>query len=108
MTGIRVQILRWVDDHFPGWVECSFLDNRGDEHRFVEKAPVVSSDLHAGSPFPQSGFVGCTVVRRYTAESGRSVVSVDTDQPWGIESVEGKSRFEVGPEDLVEWDPPTR
>jgi hypothetical protein len=108
VTGIRAQILRWIADDFPGWVECSFLDHQGEEHRFREKVPMVSSaDLHAGSPFPQPGVIGCTVVRRSIDESGRSVVSVDTDQPWGIESIDGRSRFEVDPEDMVEFDDPS-
>jgi len=104
MVGIKVQIVRWIDDDQPGWVECTFLDYRGEEHRFREKAPVVSeADLHAGSPYPQAGIIGCTVLRRYVAEDGHTVMLIDTDQPWGIQSVEGRSRFDVAPENLLKF-----
>ncbi|MCB1056781.1 MAG: hypothetical protein KDD11_14865 [Acidobacteria bacterium] len=98
-----MQIIRWLDDHQPGWVECSFRDLHGVEHRFREKAPVVSgSALDAGSAYPQPGLLGCVVLERTPGDDGRTVVSVDTERPWGIESVEGRTRFEVAPEDLVE------
>jgi hypothetical protein len=104
MLGIEVQILRYVDDHQPGWVECSFSDASGSEHLFLEKAPVVSTaDLHPGSPYPQVGIIGCTVLKRYVAEDGRQVVTVDTERPWGIESKEGRSQFDVRPEQLREF-----
>jgi hypothetical protein len=104
MMGIRISIVRWVADDQPGWVECSFLDDAGSEHRVREKAPVVSSaDLHAGSRYPQPGIIGCTVLRRHRAADGHEVVTVETEQPWGIESVEGRSQFEVRAESLVEF-----
>ena len=94
----------WVDDEQPGWVECTFVDDVGNEHLVREKAPVVSSaNLHAGSQYPQPGIIGCTVLRRQRTADGHVVVSVDTELPWGIQSVEGRSRFDVRAESLVEF-----
>ena len=104
MVGIRVQIVQWIDDHQPGWVECALFDDSGEEHRFREKAPVVSdADLHAGSPYPQPGIIGCRVLRCYEAEDGHIVVEVDTDEPWGIQSLGGRSQFNVASENVVEF-----
>jgi hypothetical protein len=103
MVAIRVQVLGWIDDAQPGWVECSLVDARGKKHRFREKAPVVSSaGLHAGSQYPQPGIIGCIVLRRYKGEDGQEVASVDTDRPWGILSVDGTSQFDVLADNLVE------
>jgi hypothetical protein len=33
---------RWEADEFPGWVEAPVLDARGQEHRIVEKVPVLT------------------------------------------------------------------
>ena len=58
---------------------------------FIEKTPIVREDyLYADSVFPQRGFIACTVV-----ENRGDVVLVDTTEPYAIESVDGKSRFEV-------------
>ena len=38
---LRVQIVRYIDEHFPGLVECELADASGRLHIFVEKGPVV-------------------------------------------------------------------
>jgi hypothetical protein len=43
----------------------------------------------------------CSISSRLTAD-GREVVTVDTEQPWGIESNAGQTQFEVFREQLVE------
>lgn len=43
MSAISVQITRFVDDSFPGFVECTFVDALGETHVFIEKVPVVST-----------------------------------------------------------------
>jgi len=49
---LAVQITRYVDDHFPGFVECTFQDAEGKTHVFVEKVPIVSQEeLDARSIF---------------------------------------------------------
>ena len=52
MPTLAVQITRYVDDHFPGFVECTFQDAEGKTHVFVEKVPIVSQEeLDARSIF---------------------------------------------------------
>lgn len=94
MTTISVQIQRYVDDNFPGWVECSLVDALGEVHLFIQKVPIVSSDnLSSNSAFPQVGAVGCEVEAEMTDERGRNLLRVSTAQPWSIESTVGVSCF---------------
>jgi hypothetical protein len=39
---VPVQIVRYVDEHFPGWVEAVLTDASGQKWSFVENGP----DLH--------------------------------------------------------------
>jgi hypothetical protein len=100
---VRTQITRWVDDHFPGIVECRFADRFGREWLFIEKLPVVGGDLslNADSAYPQPAFIGCEVISRRYDDTGREVAEIDTDQPWGIESEDGVTRFQVFADQLT-------
>jgi hypothetical protein len=39
--------------------------------------------------------IGCRVISRGFDDNGREYAVVDTDQPWGVEAVDGTTRFEV-------------
>jgi hypothetical protein len=104
MPGVRVNISRYGDDSFPGWVEFRLVDALGHEHVFEEKVPVVAkADLNAAGSYPQSGVIACVVLGRSESDDGRQLVHIDMQTPWGIESVAGRSRFDVFPEQLVEF-----
>jgi len=101
---VRVSISRYADDSFPGWVECRLVDARGCEHVFVEKIPVVTeADLDAASGYPQSGVISCVVLGAAESDDGRRLVRIDLQTPDGVESSAGTSRFDVFPEQLVEF-----
>jgi hypothetical protein len=101
VPGIRVSIVRFVDAHHPGWVECRLIDAAGVEHLFVEKGPVVSSEnLWTDTAYPRAGVIACTVLAEDSDKP--ETVTVDTDQPWGVASIEGRSRFDVFRKDLVD------
>ena len=105
MLAIKVTIERFTQEWQPGWVECSFADAAGQSHVFEEKAPVVSvEDLDATSTYPRPGIIGCEVVGTRVGPDGRELVTVDTEQPWGIESKAGETRFEILREQLVDFD----
>ena len=62
---VRIQIVRYTDDHQPGFVECQLTDADGLVWSFVEKVPVVSAEyLDANSRYPRGGSVGCAVLGR--------------------------------------------
>ena len=99
MTDMRVSIVRYVsDDPQPGIVECQFQDAYGRRWSFIEKTPVVSTELlDAHSVYPQMGATACNIVQRFPDAAGRQLIRIST-----VESVEGVTQFDVLPESLVE------
>lgn len=50
---VRAQALRWVSDDQPGWIEVGLVDADGQEHRIIDKVPVLTSrSITAESAFP--------------------------------------------------------
>lgn len=81
---LKVAIIRWADDHQPGFVECEFVDAMGRCHRFQEKVPVVSADhIDANSSFPLTGLIACGIVARNADGSA----DIDVDLPQGEQRV---------------------
>ena len=96
MHKLAITILGRVDDSQPGWVECVLTDASGHTHIFREKAPVVSSEaLGAATAYPHAGCIACEILSRRPDERGRELVTVSTEKPWGCESTDGTTVFEV-------------
>jgi hypothetical protein len=96
MNVLSVTIERFVNDDFSGFVECVMVDSEYCSHRFVEKAPVLSTaNLSLNSAFPQPGHIACVVEDEWLDERGRQLVRVSTTNPWGIESTTGNTTFTV-------------
>ncbi|MCE9579159.1 MAG: hypothetical protein K8W52_38910 [Deltaproteobacteria bacterium] len=107
-NAVRMAAIRYVNDAFPGFVECALVDVHGAVWTFIEKVPVVSlADLDARSTYPQPVTVACAVVATRRDPDGREVVTIDTSVPWGIAASSGETRFEVGAEQLTASDEPT-
>jgi hypothetical protein len=82
MVGVSVEIRRYVDGAFPGWVECSLTDAHGRVWSFVEKIPIVTAeDLDAESRYPRPGVIACQVVERRVGMDATEVVIIDTERP---------------------------
>jgi hypothetical protein len=95
---LAVQIVRFVDDSFPGWVECQFADAAGRVHTIVDKYPSFTADtLDAHSHYPRSGEIRCQIVSRSKDDRGGELVRIRMP---GIESTEGLSEFVVLPMQL--------
>jgi len=96
MHTVRIQIVRFTDAHFPGWVECVLRDATDHEWTFVDKVPTFTGvSLNADSTYPQPGVVACEIVRTWTDERGRTRCLIDTERPWGISASRGETQFEV-------------
>jgi hypothetical protein len=104
MIGISVQITKYIsDDPQPGIVECQLVDVYGNEWLFQEKTAIVSSgDLDADTDYPQPWFIACEIIKQWQDVDGREIVSVNTEKPWGIESLTGDSRFDVLRSQIIE------
>lgn len=103
MLGMKVTITRYLsDDPQPGIVECELVDVHGRRWLFVEKTAVVSANtLDAKTVYPQSGVIAGEVVKRNQDAAGREVLTMNTERPWGVTSVDGATRFDVRAESLV-------
>jgi hypothetical protein len=96
MPFLKVSITRFVDSHFPGFVECQFLDVHGVTKKFEEKIPVVTTeDLWIDSEYPRPGVVECAVVRRRLDESRRMRVTIDLNEPLWLEPLDRENIVEV-------------
>ena len=94
---LAVEIVRFVDESFPGFVACVFVDANDCRHTFLDKVPAFTIDtlFDANSTYPQPGALRCTVLNRWSDESGRELVRVSTAQPDGVESTDGSAEFLV-------------
>jgi|SRR5580693_8543397 hypothetical protein len=96
LAQLAVQIVRFVDDAFPGWVACEFEDAHGRTHTFIDKVPTFSDMvLDAESLYPQPGSVGCEIVARWKDASGGELLRISTSKPYCITSTEELSDFIV-------------
>src|SRR5260221_8839703 len=91
-----VQIVRFVDGGFPGWVQCEFMDAEGRKHSLIDKVSTfISKSLDAESSYPQGGVVRCKILSQSCDEKQRELVRVTTARPDVVESTEGLSEFVV-------------
>ena len=93
---LRIAIVRYVDNHFPGFVECELVDAEGRLHSFIEKAPVVSDEWPGpNDSYPMSGEIRCEILEQWRAPDGRDLIRVTTAQPDYVESKDGNTKFVV-------------
>lgn len=96
IRNLAVQIVRFVDECQPGWVECEFADAEGRQHRVTDKAPMFTvEDINKGSRYPRAGVLRCVLESHWRDESGRDLARINTARPDDIESSEGLSEFVV-------------
>jgi hypothetical protein len=106
LKAIKISITSFIDDHQPGFVECKFHDAFGKEHVVQEKVPIVTDkDLDADSEYPQDGFIACEIVKEWNDAKGRKIFTIDTSKPWGVDTIEGLTEFEVLEEQLTDRHP---
>ena len=105
MTGVSISIVSCAEDSLPAIVNCELTDAHGTTHRFVEKAPIVTTEnLSTDSSYPQTGFLACEVIDSTADPSHPSILKIDTSRPWGVESTTGLTQFEVASEDVLTSD----
>jgi hypothetical protein len=104
VQAIRVTITRYIDpEPQPGIVEFELVDIHGHIWRFLDKTAIVSWDhIDAGSKYPRAGVVAVVILSRRVDTSGREIVLVDTSRPWGVDTVDDVSHFEVFADQLID------
>jgi hypothetical protein len=105
MHEFKVSIVEYTSQDQPGWVRFTLNDAFGRVWSFVEKLPVVTeANLTVESIYPQSGSIACQLLSVFVASDGRRIARVDTKSPWGVESEQGVSIFEVLADQVRETD----
>jgi hypothetical protein len=98
---LKAEIVAWLDDYQPGIVRCRFADRFGTEWFVDEKLPVVTAaDLWPPFPFPQPAAIAAMLVAEGRDGAGRPVSTIDLSWPYGIETTDGRTTFDVFSEQL--------
>ena len=96
MIGVGIEIESFVLDAQPGFVAFTLVDANGKSWSFVDKVPVLTSELlDAQSTYPRRGWIACTVVERRVGPDGRPRAVIDTSRPWGLSARTSETTFEV-------------
>lgn len=105
LAGLKCEILRWVDDEpQPGVVEARLVDADGRTWTFLDKSAIFDWMELTGpdAAYPCPGLISCQVLDDHQRGDAAPVgILVTTSRPDGVESVEGRSRFRVTPDQLV-------
>jgi hypothetical protein len=103
VKAVKILITSFIDDHQPGFVECKFYDAFGNQHIIQDKVPVVTDKhLDANSEYPQEGIIACEIVNERNDSNGQKIFTINTSKPWGIETIDGLTEFDVLEEQLLE------
>jgi GNAT superfamily N-acetyltransferase len=97
MVKIIVSIDKITDySSHPGWVECSLCDKGNQKHTFIDKIPVFTAlDLAPDDDYPQTGYVRGIILREWADEAGRKILTVNTEIPDYVCTVEGVYEFDL-------------
>jgi hypothetical protein len=103
MKAIKIKIISFISNHQPGFVECTFVDAWNKKHTIHEKVPIVTEKyLDEKSEYPQDGIIACETIKEWTDEAGRVVFKISTEKPWGVDTLEGLTEFDLLEEQLTE------
>ncbi|MEM7234189.1 MAG: hypothetical protein AAF517_18570 [Planctomycetota bacterium] len=98
MPHLSLEIVRFLDDHQPGFVECRLIDAHGREWMFHEKIPVLTAeDLWKDSEYPRPGSIQCEVL----GPTSEGFLTISTETPDHVEAIDGTQRFEVRRDQLL-------
>lgn len=93
---VEVNVIRITDESFPGFVEFTLTDSSGEEHRFIDKIPIVSDDYNMRPPC--IGYMRCSIV----GESNNTFF-IDTSAPDYITSLKEEYQFEVSKDKIITY-----
>jgi hypothetical protein len=104
MFAIKIKITKFISDDQPGFVECTFIDANQKLHFVQDKVPIVTEKyLDANSEYPQDGIIACEIVKEWKDSNGQKIFTVNTSKPWGVDTVDGLTEFDMFEEQLTEF-----
>jgi hypothetical protein len=96
MKALKIKITKFIDSSQPGFIECRFTDAWNKEHIIHEKVPVITDEnLDEYSNYPTEGIVSCEILREYRDENGKSLITISTENPWDISTIEDANTFDI-------------
>jgi hypothetical protein len=97
MVRFRAVALALHDDHWPGWIEVSIRDAKGEEHRIVEKIPVLTQvEISPDTTFPFEFWMA--------GETATEVADgILVTLPYSIETSKGATRITISRSD-AKWE----
>ena len=103
MFALKVSITKYISDDQPGFVECNFFDAWNKEHIVQDKVPIVTEKyLDANSEYPQDGIIACEIVKEWKDTNGKTIFTVNTAKPWGVDTIDRLTEIDVLQEQLIE------
>ena len=94
MPWIEVTIVRFVEEHQPGIVECVFEDASGQAHGIVDKCWMLTEQsLWSDSAYPVQGSVQCRVLKLRKDHLDRKLALITIAEPDHLETTEDKTEF---------------
>jgi hypothetical protein len=103
MLRVAVQIVRFVDESQPGFVECELKDAHGRTSTFVARMPFVTlENLDWESAYPQAGEMECDEIASRRDGQGREVVTVEILAAPNVDSFLQEMTFEVFAQSLID------
>jgi hypothetical protein len=96
MPGLKVTIVRFVDECQPGIVACEFTDAAENAHTLTDKVPMFTPELlWLDSKYPVMGTARCSVLRRWQDAQDRKLAQITITNPDSLETSHGKTEFVV-------------
>jgi hypothetical protein len=103
LKAIKIKITSFISNDQPGFVECKLVGVWNNEHIIQDKVPIVTEKhLDEKSEYPQDGVIACEIIRKWTDQNGRDILTISTAKPWGVDSIMGLTEFDILDRPLIE------
>ncbi|HEY0533964.1 MAG TPA: hypothetical protein VGD29_20450 [Actinoplanes sp.] len=101
MNYVKVEVVRWVDAEWPGWIEVHLREADGTTTAIIEKVPVLLSDERPATEpeIPSQIDIPCDVLERDQDAAGCTSVLVRLH--FHIQDQRGRSVFRVPESDVT-------
>jgi hypothetical protein len=102
MYYVHAEVVRWVDDEWPGWVQVRLTESDGTVASLVDKVPIFDSDdrLEPGADLPIGIEIPCDLLDWTVDQGGKRTAHVRLH--FHIEDQSGRRTFNVAEGALVQ------
>ena len=82
-------------EYYPGWAKAIINDVNGIEHILIDKIPVLGLEYNEIAKLPIEKYIRAEIVNDFG-----NAVEINTEEPDGIETEDGKTHFIVSKENI--------